>query len=141
MGKGLFIVGSAILGLLGLAHALLTIRDLSTPRFFTPIEADVREAMARAHMRLAPQMSIWRAWQGFHLSHSLGLVGFGAIGIVLGSVREALGSWRPTVDGFFVLISAIYFLLAVRFWFRVPAVGMGLATMCFVAAWFLGYRM
>jgi hypothetical protein len=90
--------------------------------------------MVRARLRLAPQTSIWLAWQGFNLSHSLGLVGFGVIGLGLGIVRESLGSWRAPVDGFFVLLSATYCLLAVRFWFRVPAIALGIATVCFLAA-------
>lgn len=137
MAGKLFIVGSTILAALGLAHGLLALRDLRNPSFFTPIESEVRHAMVRARMRLAPQMSIWLAWLGFNLSHSVGLLGFGLIGVALGSARESLGSWRAPVDGFFVLLSATYCLLAIRFWFRVPAVGIGIATACFMAAFVL----
>jgi hypothetical protein len=138
MGAALFIVGSTILAVFGVAHGILSIRDLIRPTSFTPIEPDVRQAMARARLRLAPQTSIWLAWQGFNLSHSLGLVGFGLIGVALGTVRESLGPWRAPVDSFFVLLSATYCLLAVRFWFRVPAIGIGIATACFIAAWVFG---
>jgi hypothetical protein len=33
-----------------------------------------------------------------------------------------------------IAVSAVYFLLAVRFWFYAPAVGCGLGLACFIAA-------
>ncbi len=136
MGKALFILGSTILASLGIAHGLLAVRDLSTPSSFTPTDSDVRRAMAEARLRLAPQTSVWLAWQGFNLSHSLGLVGLGSVGIALGIARASLGPWSAAINGFFVLVSAVYFLLAVRFWFRVPAISLGVAAACFLASSF-----
>ncbi len=34
-----------------------------------------------------------------------------------------------------VVIGAIYLWLAIRYWFRVPAIGIALGTLCFAAAW------
>jgi hypothetical protein len=34
-----------------------------------------------------------------------------------------------------VVIGAIYLRLAVRYWFRVPAIGIALGSLCFAAAW------
>jgi len=137
VGQTLFITASTILASLGLVHGVLLARDLSTPRFFTPTDERVRAGMAAARLRLAPQTSIWLAWQGFNVSHSLGLVGLGLVGIVLGTIRVSLGSWKGPVDGFFILVAAVYFVLALRFWFRTPAIGTGLAAACFVGAFLL----
>jgi hypothetical protein len=34
-----------------------------------------------------------------------------------------------------VVIGATYLWLAMRYWFRIPAIGIALATLCFTAAW------
>lgn len=136
MGKTLFIVASAMLAGLGLLHGLLAVHDLGRPSFFTPTDRDVRDAMARARLRVAPQTSIWLAWQGFNVSHNLGLLGLGLTGMAVGAARATLQPWHMLVHGFFVIVSAVYFVLAVRFWFRAPAIGFGIATGCFIVATF-----
>jgi hypothetical protein len=45
MAQALLIVGAGIFFLLGLVHAILTLRDLSDPRTFTPTNTAVLTAM------------------------------------------------------------------------------------------------
>src|SRR5688500_17780197 len=78
MSEIFFLVGAAIFALMGVVHGALTLRDVFVPRSFTPIDDNVRHAMAEARLRFAPQTTIWTAWLGFNLSHSLGLFIFGA---------------------------------------------------------------
>jgi hypothetical protein len=77
---------------------------------------------------------MWRAWVGFNFSHSLGAVMFGfgciVIGLSLGSL--ALPKAALLVP---VVIGAVYFWLAVRYWFRVPAIGIAAGTLCFTIGW------
>jgi hypothetical protein len=136
VGTTLFLFGAAILTTVGLAHGALALRDFGTASAFTPTDDGVREAMSHAPLRLAPQTSIWLAWQGFNLSHSLGLIGLGSIGLALGIARGSLGAWSAPAHLFFALLSAVYFVLAVRFWFRAPATAAAVATVCFLAASF-----
>jgi len=38
------------------------------------------------------------------------------------------------------LICCVYLTLALRYWFRVPAIGIAIGTSCFAAAWVLSLR-
>jgi hypothetical protein len=134
----LFLAGAALFGLLGVAHGALTLRDLRAPRSFTPTDDDLRRAMAEAPLRLAPQTTIWNAWLGFNLSHSLGLLVFGT---VFGTM--AFGDFSMVAENLFLrfgamLVGCIYLLLALRFWFWVPAVLSAVGTLCFVVSAFTG---
>jgi hypothetical protein len=130
----LFLVGAVLFGLLGVAHGLLTLRDVRAPRSFTPTDENVRRAMSEAPLRLAPQTTIWDSWLGFNLSHSLGLVVFGTF---FGGL--AFRDFGMVADNLFlrsgaVVVGAIYLLLAVRFWFWIPAVLSAAGTLCFVVS-------
>ena len=129
-----FLVGAALFGLLGVAHGVLTLRDLHEPRSFTPTDENLRRAMAATPLRLAPQTTMWNAWLGFNLSHSLGLVIFGAL---LGGL--AFHDFDMVAENLFlrltaVVVGSIYVVLAQRFWFRVPAVFAAAGTLCFVVS-------
>jgi hypothetical protein len=129
-----FLVGAAVFASLGIAHGVLTLRDLRVPRSFTPIDDNLRRAMAETPLRFAPQTTMWKAWLGFNLSHSLGLVIFG---IFLGAL--ALGDFRVVAENLFlragaVVVGLIYVVLAVRFWFWAPAVLSAVGTLCFVVS-------
>ena len=119
-------LGSAILAVLGLADLVLSLLDLGSPSFLTPTDNEVRPAMARSRLRLAPQTSVWPVWQGFNLSHSLGLMGLGVVGVALGFIRGALGlgaatyvqpEWKPLmslvgIGGTILFLSSLlYFFL------------------------------
>jgi hypothetical protein len=74
----------------------------------------------------------WNAWIGFNLSHSLGLVLFGALygGIALGDFSFVAGSLFLWVSA--VVVGLVYLLLALRFWFWLPATVSAVGTLCFV---------
>jgi hypothetical protein len=38
------------------------------------------------------------------------------------------------------LIGCVYLVLALRYWFRSPAIGIAIGTGCFAAAWVLSLR-
>jgi hypothetical protein len=134
----LFLSGSAIFVVLGLAHGLLTLRDLASPRSFTPTDPAVRDAMAKAPLAFAPQTTVWQSWLGFNLSHSLGLLVFGA---VFGAVALRDFAWlqaNPFLRFTPVAVSLVYAILAVRFWFWAPALASALGCACLFAAAILG---
>jgi hypothetical protein len=76
---------------------------------------------------------MWRSWVGFNFSHGLGLLVYAACTIALGlgldSVRvpRSLLMLPPA-------IGSAYVLLAVRYWFRIPAAGTALGPLCFTIA-------
>jgi hypothetical protein len=131
------IAGGSVLVILGLLHALYTSADISHPRRLVPEIAAVMQAMSESGLRLARGgTTMWRAWVGFNFSHSLGLVTFGfgciAVGLSLGSLALPKASLLVPVA-----IGATYFLLAVRYWFRAPAIGVAAGTLCFIIGWWV----
>jgi hypothetical protein len=128
-------LGGGIFLLLGIVHALYTFLDIRRPRRLVPQEPSVALAMAESSVRLARGgTTMWRAWVGFNFSHSLGAMLFGMLcvgaGLVLGTL--VLPAWILFV---LVLIALIYVGLSVLYWFRIPTMGITLATVCLVIAW------
>ena len=135
MTRFLLLAGGAVFVLLGILHAVYTVGDERHPRRIVPEDPAVREAMAGTGVRLARGgTSMWRAWLGFNLSHSLGAVLFGAFAMALGN------AWvEPAPPRFLILlplgVAVIYLGLSLRYWFRIPTAGIALAVACFAAAW------
>ena len=128
-------LGGVIFLLLGILHALYTFLDIREPRRLVPQEPSVALAMAESPVRLARGgTTMWRAWVGFNFSHSLGAMLFGMLcvgaGLVLGTLM--LPAWILFV---LVLIALCYVGLSVLYWFRIPTMGITLATVCLVIAW------
>ncbi|EQD34310.1 conserved hypothetical protein, membrane, partial [mine drainage metagenome] len=115
--------------------ALYTFADMSRPRRLVPDNPAVIEAMSSSSVRLAKGgTTMWRAWVGFNLSHSLGamMFSFGCIAVGLSLGLLALPKAALLVP---VAIGATYFWLAIRYWFRVPAIVIAAATLCLTIGW------
>ena len=135
--KFLLDLGGGIFVLLGFLHALYTFLDIRRPRRLVPRDSAVALAMAASPVRLSRGgTTMWRAWVGFNFSHSLGGVLFGVLcigaGIVLGAV--VIPAWVLLL---FVVIALIYLGLSVLYWFRIPTVGIAVASLCLLVAWLL----
>ena len=130
----LFVIAAVIFFVLGVIHVVLTMRDLYDPRYLTPTDDAVRQAMTEARLRLAPVTTIWRAWVGFNFSHSLGLLVFGGIlgGLALYDFRLIANSFALQVAA--VVVAGTYTVLALRFWFAVPAAAAACGTLAFLAS-------
>ena len=135
----LVIVGSIIFLLLGVAHTVLTLQDLDEPRNFTPRDANLRAAMQQSAVALHPKLNLWRAWLGFHFSHSLGLGVFGGAFLYVGIFYSSLFSQSVFLQSCSVLVPAIYLVLSLKFWFSKPAIYTGISLTCFVLAAALSY--
>lgn len=119
-------LGSLPFLVLGLIHAMYTVKDESTPRMFASKDPETLKRMQAESPRISPDTTLWRAGLGFHYSHSLGLVG---AGLLFGGI--ALFAWKvvlvlPVLLWAGPVVGLIYLLLAVRYWFRIPAIGAGL---------------
>jgi len=130
----LIIAGSGIFLFLGTLHGLLTFRDLGHPRAFTPRDAGLRTAMQQATVALDPKINLWKAWMGFNLSHSLGIVMFGGAFLYLGIFHPALFARSLLLQICSIAISAAYLALSLEFWFSKPAIGSAIAMACFILA-------
>ena len=135
----LIVVGSSIFVLLGAGHGVLTIRDLSNPRSFTPRDPKLRAAMQQSTIAFHPKINLWQAWLGFNLSHSLGLVMFGGAFLYVGIFHPLLFSQSPLLQGCSILIPAAYLVMSLKFWFSKPAIYTGISMGCFILAAALSY--
>jgi hypothetical protein len=142
MAKTWFIAGTAILMAAGGGHALLTLLDMVRPTLLTPIDDTVRSAMERTGFRfrrLFPgaddvSPSMWRLWLGFNASHGLGVFTFGLVCLLIAvhdyTLVDRIGALQPLTIAF----PAVYFVIAVRCWFYVPAAVTIGALGCFTVA-------
>jgi hypothetical protein len=130
-------LSGGIFVLLGSLHALYTFLDIRRPRRLVPQDPAVALAMAESPVRLTRGgTTMWRAWVGFNFSHSVGAVLFGVLciyaGTLLGTV--VIPAWVLLL---FVAVSFIYLGLSVLYWFRIPTAGIGVASICLLAAWLM----
>ena len=135
----LLILGGGVFVVLGSFHAAYTLLDLRNPQWLVPSDPAVARAMANSALRLSGgRTDVWRAWVGFNFSHSLGVLLVGALGIWAGC-RIKVAPVAIFMPGL-TLIGCIYLVLALRYWFRGPAIGVAIGTACFAAAWLLSLR-
>jgi hypothetical protein len=135
----LLILGGAVFGVLGALHAIYTLLDLRNPRRLVPADPAVAQAMATSALRLSGgRTDMWRAWIGFNFGHSLGVLLVAGLAFWAGSRFNTLpvGVITPVLT----LIGCLYLVLALLYWFRVPAIGVAIGTSCFAAAWILSLR-
>jgi hypothetical protein len=134
----LLTLGGAVFGVLGALHAIYTLLDLRNPRRLAPVDPSVARAMANSAVRISGGgTDMWRAWIGFNHSHSLGLLLFAALSIWAGFRVKAL---PVGVMPLLTLVGCIYLVLALLYWFRIPAICVAIGTGCFAAAWILSLR-
>jgi len=130
-----FVVGGLLFAVMGIVHGVLTAADVRRPTLFTPKDDAVRVAMTSTNIRfMRARTSVWNAWLGFNLSHSLGLLVFGVATVWLGLNVERIQASKALL-AMPSLVGLAYVFLAVRFWFYLPAIGATVATACLVAGW------
>ena len=140
LSRYLFLLGALPFVVLGLAHAAATPRTPAQARGLSPRDPAVRDAMAHDSVLLTRRTTLWLAWVGFNLSHSLGAILFGAVLVLIGRSSASFEAQARVFLPLAVLVSATYLILGVRYWFRTPIIGISLATVCFLVSWVLFAR-
>ena len=133
----LLFTGALIFFALGAYHGILTLRDLSAPRAFTPTDENVRLAMQDSRLALSQSINLWDAWLGFNLSHSLGLLLFGGSLTAIAWLHFPVFVRNPPIQVAALVVAAAYFVLSVRFWFWAPALATGICLACFLATFLM----
>ena len=128
--QALLISGSSIFVLLGVAHLYYTFINNK----FKARDAAVTEAMKNTQPLLTRQITMWKAWIGFNGSHSLGAIFFGTINIVLAVQYFQVVGNSFILQALNIAVCCCYLLLAVRYWFKIPALGIIIATICYTVA-------
>ena len=137
LSRYLFLAGSLPFLFLGSAHAIATPLGTDRPRGLSPADPRLIEAMSTATVRLTRRTTMWLAWIGFNLSHSLGAVLFGLVVLLVGRSDVSFRAEAPYFGPLAVIVSGVYLVLAVRYWFRTPIVGCGLSFVLFFLSWAL----
>ena len=132
----LLIIGAAIFGVLGTLHLYYT---FFTNKFMTR-DRKVAEAMKATSPLLTNRTTMWDTWIGFNGSHSLGAIFIAVFYILLATTNMEVIRETKSFVLLAVLIGTSYLALAIRYWFRVPLLGILIATICFVISAILIYR-
>ena len=104
-----------------------------------PCRSIIAQAMANSAVRISRGgTDMWRAWIGFNFSHSLGVLLVGALGISAGCRMKALP--LSIIMPLLTLLGGVYEVLALLYWFWIPAVGVAIGSACFAVAWLLSLR-
>jgi len=135
----LFLAGGLVLVLLGVAHAILTPRHPAQSTGLSPSDPQLAAIMSRTHVRLTRRLDMWLAWVGFNFSHSLGLVVLGGLVLLIGRSEASFSANAAVFVPFASVSSAIYVLLAAKYWFRTPILGFGLCCLLFLSSWLLWF--
>jgi hypothetical protein len=130
MDKILIIAGASIFGLLGTMHLIYT--------FFTnkfeAFDPAVTEAMKGTSPILTKDTTLWNAWIGFNASHSLGAMLFAGIYIPLALFNFNVIQQSVWFSRLPVIVGLSYLVLAKKYWFKIPFVGILISSICFIAA-------
>ena len=137
LSRYLFLIGALPFIAFGLLHAAATPQTPAHAKGLSPRDPAVRDAMARDTILLTRRTTVWLAWVGFNLSHSLGLLLIGVVVVLIGRTSASFQAQAAVFLPLAVLVSATYLVLGVRYWFRTPIIGISLASVCFLVSWVL----
>lgn len=126
----LIATSAGIVLLFGSIHLLYTLYGNK----LHPRDAAVMAAMQQTHPVITRQTTIWRANYGFNVTHSMGLMLFGLIYGYLALAQSALLWQSAYLLSLGAVTLLIYVVVARRYFFRIPLVGMVAATALYVVA-------
>jgi hypothetical protein len=125
----LFAASAAVVLLLGGLHMLYTYRG---EKLF-PRDAALVQRMQEVSPVISRQTTMWRAGIGFHASHSMGAILFGALYLFLAfEPSHFLFTSRFLLCLGFVYL-AVMVVLARLYWFSIPFRGIALAAALYAA--------
>ncbi|WDI31174.1 hypothetical protein PUV54_14580 [Hyphococcus flavus] len=115
--------GGFLFFILGLLHLRLTVRDMKEPQHFIPAKKELLDELKQTRINLRKDVkNFWLSYLGFHFSHSIGLMFYGAVVIYAVLARPDILS-DVYVRMAIVIVGASYVLLARAFWFIIPLIG------------------
>lgn len=128
-GTTLIAASAAIIFLMGLVHLGYTFCS----RQFHCRDPAIDVAMKSASPRIASATTMWRAWIGFNASHSLGAMLFGLVYWELALAHPALLAPLSYFALLGVALLGSYAVLAWRYWFRTPLIGISVALLMYLS--------
>jgi hypothetical protein len=127
-------IAGLIYSVLGLLHAVYTILDERDPRRLAPDDPAVVTAMRNSKLRLSRgATTLWQAWIGFNLTHSLAALMVGATCFIVAACFRVF-AFPPGALFALAGVSGVITAIGLRYWFSVPRAGSLVATLCLLAA-------
>ncbi|PTU32427.1 LIC_13387 family protein [Stenotrophobium rhamnosiphilum] len=124
----LILASCAIVFGLGTAHLALTFFSSR----FEPRDANLAEQLRTVSPIISRQTTMWRAAQGFHVSHSMGPM---LLGLIYGYLTICHFEFLKQ-STFLVVLGgltlAIYLVTAKAYWFKIPLRGIALALVLYL---------
>jgi len=130
----LLMAGSMPLILLGGLHLVFTLRDTRAPKILAPRSVDVLKGMQADPLRLTGETTVWRAWIGFNITHSLAVFLTGALTLYLAAKYPSLLEADIVFRWAAPFLAWVYVILARKYWFSRPFYGAMLAAVLMTAA-------
>ncbi len=128
----LIIIGSVVIGVLGLVHFIYVI---STNKF-NAYDGKVTTAMQQTTPVLTKETTMWRAWVGFNYSHSIGVLWIPLIFIPLAINHISVLQNSMFLALLLPMMALAYAVLAKLYWFKIPLLGSLVSLLCFVVAFY-----
>jgi len=121
---------AGIILLLGILHLIYTFHG---PKLL-PRDPALQAAMKEVHPVITRQTTMWRAWMGFNVSHSMGAILFGLLyGFLALYHAELLFQSVYLLAVGFVMLAGL-FVLGRVYWFRTPFIGIAISLACYVTS-------
>ena len=126
----LMVFSASIIFTLGVVHLVYTFWG---PKL-APRDPALEVSMSQISPVITKETTMWRAWVGFNVSHSMGLILFGLVFGFLALAHGQLLFRSP-----FLLVVGLAFLvgfvvLCKVYFFRVPLMGISISLACYVAS-------
>ena len=115
--------------LLGSIHLLYTFWGNK----LAPRDPAVQAAMSATQMVLTQETTVWRAWVGFNVSHSVCAAFFGLVFGFLATFHPELLFRSAYLQLLGLIVLACFVILAKLYWFSIPLLGVSVALGCYLA--------
>ena len=126
----LMVLSASIMCALGILHLVYTFWGSK----LTPRDHALQVSMSRISPLITKETTMWRAWVGFNVSHSMGAILFGLVFGFLALAHGPLLFQSPfllvvglAMLGGFVVLGKVY-------WFSAPFRGISMSLACYVAS-------
>lgn len=118
-----YVAGAFPLLVLGSLHLYFTLKDLKQPKIIVPRSPDLISRMQSDKLRLTRETTVWRAWLGFNISHSIAVLFVGATYMYLALRYSELLTDDIIVRWAGPMLACVFVVLSKTFWFSRPFYG------------------
>ncbi|MGB8420566.1 LIC_13387 family protein [Paraburkholderia sp.] len=125
----LMVLSASMMFALGVAHLVYTFWG---PKL-TPRDPALQISMSQISPVISKQTTMWRAWVGFNVSHSMGAILFGLVFGFLALAHGQLLFRSPFLLVVGLAMLGAYAVLGKIYWFSAPFTGICISLACYVA--------